>query len=76
MSNLSGADIPWEPGQAEWPMVHAGVEGGKSTGAGATGRGGAEAEHSEAGGGATVSTLQGGEGSQQAQDVAVPLRGG
>lgn len=76
MTNPSGADVPRELGEAEWPMVHVGVEGGKSTGARATGRGGVEAEHSEAGGGATVSTLTGGDGSQQAQDVAVPLRGG
>lgn len=35
MSDTGGADVPREPGEAEWPMVHAGVKGERSVGAGA-----------------------------------------
>lgn len=53
MSDLVRAEVPREPGEAKCPVVTAGVEGGRSAGAGArvTGRGGVE--HFEAGGGAT-----------------------
>jgi len=46
-----------------------------STGARAAGKGGAEAEHSDAGDGATVFTPPRGDGLQQAKDVAGPQRG-